>query len=1676
MHPTDEQPVTVPVQAILAQHPDTHYLPLGAAIPHWLGQASSAKRQALKNTRPRLPERLKAAPARDHETLKALNAAHWTAQNEVDRMLEHLRDASAFAEPLLKAALKSRFGLDLDVRKTFLRLYIPATIPWFPIRTGAARTWTISLLDAALHNFEDRETEDGAYEPDSTFITEPSASGQFDTLPDIKRTLSIAAFTSLCRELDIGSQYTTHLKDALGLSNPEVAATLQPKVAISQKAALKAALQFARMNGDIQADYFHLIQGLLDGLQGMRLDGLALRCHDLTMMSSKLTGIVIFAPDLEQDRKVVRVVAYVPEDPEHPIKEYSSLAEMIKELTRQLRSSDYQRFFSRFVAHEQRGYFFGDLSHRLAKVTWHQPVKGSSLPTWRETPIDDPNLQFAATPLDDNLWQHLYREKLNKILNDARVIAVSTATADQNARWALWDSFSKVASRILEMAAFIVAPLIPYLGELMMAYMAYQLLDEAFEGIIDWAQDRTTEAFEHLMGVAESLVQLGAFAIGGTIVAGEYRAVLPGEIVKFIDQFKPVKARNGKTLYWKPDLSPYEQKMTLAQDSRPNDLGLHRHEGKNIVPIEGAHYAVSEHPDSGRYHIEHPSRPDAYKPIVRHNGDGAWYTELEQPLEWDTATALRRIGHPVESFSPARRAQILKVSGYSENALRKMHVNQEPLPPLLADTIERFKIDEQLQLFADQIASDLPEQYLDADPKFQLQTLEDAGLWPDSQRLCLLDEQGQIAWASSTNENLPLTVIRQGRLSDGDVLKTLLQTLDDTEVRTLLGQEFSGPIVTLETRTTALRTKLAQIAKEQRASRFDALYSSRGQNEDPLLQTIVQAEPELPSSVARELLNVATGSELQHIGQGQLPERLVTLANAAKQEVRVTHAYGGLELASVESPDTDVLALHTLETLPGWSADVRIEVRNDSFAAELQDSIGREDAAIRKVLVRLENGRYQAYDSEGQQLHGAADFYTSILQALPDAERIALDTHIGQGEKLKQMVRDKPLERNELRTALSLQPIHEPVIDTLRLLGMQGYPRMMGETPRTLEERVREVYPSLSGEEIQSMVQTLQSHPAGPRAELSRLRNEYFELVNDLHIWANDPPRLHPQTGARLSAQESTAARRNRRLFREEILRCWRRESDHFDDSGASSGYILRFSNPILGELPALSADFSHVTALSLNNSTHASGVDSFLEGFAQLRRLEMRDFALENLPQAISALADLEELVLSDCNLVLNPQSQATISSLNKLLTLDLYNNPLGLIPDLTNLAQLTYLDLSNTHISRLPAGLENHPAIKTAILSDNQITELPASLFEMHDNIGEEFDFGNNPLSPATRERVKAYFNQTGYDLGVYAEQADLDRAKALYPALDDEEASEFIYRLPGTLEQGRTVLSRKEAELSALISDLGVWMTDIPQDHPITGNPLNAEQLLQEQYKRREFTQSLERCWRQIPTESVTMSEYGFASTLPIMGELPVLTADFSHVSEMLLTSAGEIAPRASRFLEYFPNLESLTVRNYQLENIPEAIFRMARLTALSLPECRITLTQQTLDGLAGIEHLDHLNLRNNPLGPSPDLSNMRGISTLNLSHTGITELPAGLLNIDTLTDVDLSHNAITEMPAELMEVHPDRSDGFDFSGNPFSEESLQRIAAYFRKTGNDLNIDGIANRPAAPDEAPDIDMED
>ncbi|NUT78275.1 hypothetical protein HNO86_24865 [Pseudomonas sp. C1C7] len=1626
------------------QHPDSHYQHLKNAIPDWLGQASPARHQALKSAQPLLTDRLKAVPAEHHQQMKALNAAHWSAQNEVDQQLAHLQDANAFAEPLLKAALKSRFGLDLDVRTTFIQLYVPATVPWFPIKTGA-RAWTVSLLDAALHNFEAHEAEDDAYEAHSTFITAPTETCQFDTLPAIKQKISIPTFIRLCRELDIGAQYASHLNENLGIGEPVAAAVLQLKVTESQKAAMKAALQWARMNGDISEECLRLIGGQLDELQGMRIDGQALLCQELRMLSASLTGIMVFAPDLEQSRQTTRVVVYVPDDPEHPFKEYASSKEMIVELIRQLRSKDYQTFFSRFVDHEKRGIFFANLNHRLSKIAWHEPIPGSGLPAWQETPIDIPNLQFAITPIDTTLWQHLYQSKLNKILNDGRVIAVSTASADQKSRWALWDSFVAIASGILQTVALIVAPFVPVLGEAMMAYMAYQLLDETFEWIIDWAEGLTSEAFEHFMNVLESLVELGIFAAGGAIGAGELRKVLPKEVVAFIDRFKLVERPDGKNRYWKPDLANYEQKTLPAPDALPDKLGLYPHQQKQLLPVEGAHYAVSEGPVAGQYRIDHPSRADAYKPVLRHNGEGAWHTELEQPLEWDTATALRRIGPAVDGFSPARREQILNVSGCTEDALRKMHVNQEPLPPLLADSIKRFRIDQDLEQFIEQLDSEVPEQYLKADPLTQLQLLAEHDRWPPRKRLRWVDENGDIAWTSSNDETLPLTVLRQDKLLKGDPLKTLLQSFDEGDVKSLLGEEPNGPELALEVRARALRKQLVNVARQRRTSMFESRYAALESTDDPLAHKLAQHDPQLPASLTRELINTASTTELLQINEGVLPERQQTLMQLANQEVRVTRAFEGLELDSLNNPDTDTLALHSLQRLPGWSGEVRIELRDGDYEGQMLDSTGRADAPEQKVLVRQPNGKWQPYNDRGEALSSSADFYTSILQALPDSERRALDIHVGQGTRLKDAIRARPMERSELRVAISPRPIPVPVVDTLRLVGTDGYPRIVNSPGLTLQERAREIYPGHSPEEIQTLIAELQNHPAGVRAELSRLNSEYTRLAYDLHRWANDIPDNDPITGLALTPAQRQIVLRNRANFKDAIERCWRKETR------TPTGHVLQVEGPLFGDFPVLNADLSHVSTLSVAGGSSPATLESFLQSFPRLQHLRIEHFPLPNLPSAIRSMPTLRQLIVRNSGITLSATDQQTLAALRELSLLDLQGNPLALTPNIHTLPSLRYLDLSHTGITAPPARLMDHPQLTRGLFTDNQISELPPELFTLDSDLADGFDFGNNPLTSAMRERVKIYYARTAKHFGILPEQADIDRVIALFPDRDIGHATDLLYRMPGTLAQGRARLTEWEAEITRLTSDLSRWSADVPQRHPGTGNPLNLNETISEQIARETFSQQLQQFWR----NRLVNHPDRFKSNLNFMGDMPVLTADFSHVQSLTLTGNTNVSA-TTPLLQSFSGLRSLNMKNFSLEQIPQAITRMPELETLTLENCGVVLNAESQAALASLQKLEVLDLSHNPLGTPPDLTTLpKQLTHLDLSHTGISDIPVGLAEHPPQSAI-FNNNLLSELPQTLFNLPPNHLDGFDFSDNPLSLASRERIKNLFRWTGQDLCV--------------------
>lgn len=1644
-------------------NPDSHFDHLANNLPQWLLKASAKRRTALGKTAPRLREEFRNASAGQHLVLKRLNAAYWTAQNRVDERLEHLQDARAFGEPLLRAALQQRYGLDLDVKATFLRLYIPASIPWFPIKSGAARIWTVSLLDAALHNFESAETSVSAYEPDSTFITQPSASGQFETLNHLKDTLTIADFAALCRELDLGAKYQAGLEDNLGVSNPVAAAVLRPPIMESQKAALRMALEFALLQKDtLKEDAYRSIIGIVSGAQGMMLNGKTLLCHDLTMMSARLTGIVLFAPDLEQHRGTERVIAYIPDDPQHPIKEYPSSGHFMAELSEKLRTHDYQQFFSRFVDHADRGYFFANLNSRLTQITWHPRAPGDPLPSWRESPVKHTNLQFSATPISGNLWQHLYQRKLDKILNDARTLAVSTASADRKARWQLWDSFTNIASTLLQVAAFVVLPFVPVLGEMMMAYMAYQLLDEAFESIVEWSEDLTQQALAHTLAFIESIVQLGAFAAGGNIVAGEFRTVMPKECVAFIDRFLPVKSIAGKTRYWNGDLRPYEQNITLPASSRPDALGLHTHAGKKILPLDSKHYAVRRGSTPDRFHIEHPTRSDAYKPLLQHNHNGAWHTELEQPLKWDRRKLLQRLGHAADSLSEAEREQVLRISGHHENSVRRMHVDHATLPPLLADTLTRYKIDKDIRTFIERIGSEYPATYTTADPTTQLQLLTENFPWPANKGLRLIDDKAEVLWQHAQGQQRTYDI----QASSGDVLKATLKCLTEDEIKALFEETFGAPALALEVRAKNLRSRLAEIATSQRSSLYDARYRAQAPVVEPLAQRLMDAVPGLPAPVAEELLNSASGIEWQQLEEGTLAPRLKELARWAQQQVRAVRARESLELDSRNNPDADRLALHSMPRVPGWSGEVRIEVNRYSFNGENIDSIGQPDAPQRKVLVQLENGDYQAFDEIGQQLSGAEDFYNGLLRALPDNERKGLNLQTGQGLRLKQIIAEHALGHAELQEILSQQPLRKPHYDpnVMRLPGGTDYPHAHPGAPM-LQEYVQALYPSFNELELQDFILELQRHPSGPRVELTRLRDEFDRMITALSGWIEASPLHHPITGAPLGVRQLNAIRRNRTLLAEELQRCWRRQTalNDGDMDATDRGYMFRFTRPITGELPTIDADFSHIAYLTLEGDEATRGAHAFLRRFTGLRRMEVRNIPLNTLPDFLTSLPDLNQLILSNCAITLDANAQAALASLSQMRTLELYKNPLGRVFSVEAMTRLDYIDLGDTGISSLPAGLFDLPDLETAIFSENQLTELPAQLFQLPASKSEGFDFSSNPLSVDTRNQVKNYFKQTRESLGVQAGQADIDRVTALYPLMEREQASDFVYSLPGTLEIGRTALTRLEAEYTTLCDTLAAWSGNLPAVHPLTGEPFSPRQRLVEHYARDEFKSTVEQAWRrETAVDDFNPGpdpSYELSLSLVISGELPTLSADFSHVSHLYLHSYAGQTSVTDGFLRCFPKLKGLTIRDYRLGNIPRSVFNMGELTALVLPDCRISLTTDTVAGLAGMEHLDFLDLSHNPLLLTPDVNQMANLSTLALNDTHITELPPGLLKVRTLDIANLSNNAIRELPSDLLELPMETGESINLRGNPFSERSLQLLHAYFRQNGTDFGVEEI-----------------
>ena len=1310
-----------------------------STIPECLVQASPLRRKVLKDTKPTLPDWYEHCSPDQRSVLKGLIEADCHTQNKWDKTLAAVDSVTAYAKPLLTAAL-AKAGIDLDVEKTWVRLYYPIDYKFFGIPTGVntgdVRSRTFSLLQAALHNFETFEADERYFDKDSTFITEPDAQGRFEV---VSSGLKISQFVTICRNLDIGGQYETYIKDFLYEGSTAHQQALSQAFIDSKKAALKAAAYAALLKSDIELAHYEMLVELINE-QNIVRDKSSRRpisYSPLRLMGYEIAECAVFFPTHANRYDCSYVIAWIPDDPEHPIKKYASFADFETQLTHQLMYrppgsridsardalTDYQRFFSRFIGEKDRGRFFLRFTQKVLDAPsgtyWKDQVRGylkyvspaSRLVGpiadrhWRHDPRENIDLH-AELSLNfqwvgmAGIWTEMFRQKRRHMREDAQVLAVSTAAEDDITRERRLSNYLNIGMSVVGIAAFFVPPV----GAALLLVTADQLLFETIEGVRELSQGDKDAGWAHITDVLENLATMAALA-----------PVFHFTVSPFIEGLKSVTLPSGKTRLWKPDLKPYERNVELPANARPDKLGLHRHAGENILPLEGKHYALNKEPHSGTYRIKHPTREDAYQPALNHNGNGAWHHEVEAPLQWSKHTLLRRLGHSVEAFTESEREHMLKVSGTHEDALRRMHVEGEPTPPMLADTITRF------QAYADagEVGTQIRRGQLQDDLcGYAASLMVELPGWPRSKAIEAFEgpdlSGDSVQYGDSAAPASDVIRVSRAELMAGQLPERVLTFLSEEQIKRLVGQH-----VAPDQQALTLKTRLADHADQARARIFQSLSKEREELGNPRTQMIQRSFPSLSTPLANELLEEATPDELRQMKTTRrLPLRLAQKARLAQQEVRLSRAYEGLFLETLAAPDTESLALHTLGKLLDEPGDLRIEVREGSFTGAIRASVGPEDALERKVLVRTGDGQYEARDASDNHLHGGDDLYAALQHALPDAQRRSLGLpQVNQGADLKALIHQQALARDELRSVLNMQAPRQPFFKPLTLLpdGRRGYPlsgRGLGGWEGIIEERVRTLYPDFVREEIDEFVAALNAQDESPEQQLKRLEREYKQTDHRLQAWLRAP---NEWSGARDSPQYIREWGARIKIVRA-LKQAWQRTGPKdYDAYGNYRGQSIDLSDTSLHyqlrSLPALEANFDHVTRLRLNRSQFSNEVEGFLGHFRQLRALDLSSNQLTRLPAAISDMPHLLELHVGNNQIVLTGPAIDSIKNLTRLKVLGMENNPLALSPDISRMPDLHIVNLSNTGLATWPTGTFALPRPRhfDLRLVDNPITELP-------------------------------------------------------------------------------------------------------------------------------------------------------------------------------------------------------------------------------------------------------------------------------------------------------------------------------------------------------------------------------
>ncbi|UVJ42451.1 hypothetical protein NVV94_17665 [Pseudomonas sp. LS1212] len=1320
-------------------------------IPAWFSQAHPDAIEALH--RSQVPRLVDGADG----TLLAAQARSKRSRLAAARALDGFKGIVEFVEPLLLAGLKSRFGLEVDVNRHELA-HFSAAPPYSGDVSKVQLLSRQSMMQAALRNFTGKEvfTANCGLAPkgaisiraeivntDSDLVildTNRVSTGTVSTDIIYSEKLGVAPgqFASLCRELDLGQAYQRHLDQVFARCG------VAPAMIQANKDALAEQAHLARSQGHISDSAHGMLLALIAGQGTVTLDSQPVRCSGLELLGVALGDVLLIGPDPDGSDTEQRCIVYIPSDPNHPLKEYASRRGVTVYLRQQLYRPEYLKFFLRFVPRREQ-----------ARVCRRYRVPESDLPKGIDVLVE--------RPITGELFRALHERSVRKAKDDARVLVVPTADVDHEVWLEQVTHYLAMGLNVVNVAAFFV----PGLGEVMMGVMGAQLMSDVFHGIEAWEAGELDEAAGYMQSLSLNI----AFAAGLGIVGSHVAAAL--KPTAFIEGLERVELPDGRARLWKPDLGEYRQAIELPATLQPNALGQYAFEGKYYIRVEGGLYEQYNDPGIDRWRVRHPSDAQAYQPALEHNGQGAWRHAHERPLQWSRTRLLRRIGHSVDGLSDTELEQALQISAIHENVLRRMHVEGEPVPPLLADTLERMQIDRQVERLIGQIRRGEPIPANMTHPAALVVALPG---WPVDGVLQVFHQaELRAEYGNALTGDGPRLKVSHAQLLRGELAQRLIDQMTEAQIIRLLGDGVGSQH---NMRVQALRDRLADYAEQRRTAIFESVYNGPASVPDPQLTMLRERFPRLNGPLAQRLLGTVTAVErTQWTNSTIMPARLVSLATQLYDELPLARAYEGLHLPTLAQGDSDRLLLACLGRLPDWSSQVCLDLRGGQPTGPLLERLGSPGAPIKRVLVKSSKG-FRAYDGY-DKLHSLApasidnDLYKAILHALPDAQRDALKLGLHDSVLLKARVLSIAAgargeagkwlwsyrvsgwgESGRLRGGGGNQSHQQ---------GAGGYPPA-GAAASRHQQSYRELYPQASDTEVQAQFARWGEQGLAPRLEVLRLEGELHRLESDLARWA-----------AGSIYRENAKTR---------IIEAWQRVSTGFTATGESTTLLLLDGRALqtqdLVDFPLLTADFAHVDELWLDVNALTEIPVAFTRNFPALQRVSANQNRLRSVPTGLNR-ERLTALDLSDNEIEWDDAAQTALADYTRLETLELSNNPLFTPPDLAALTRLRVIRLSSGAFSELPSGLEVLQAPSLVDLARNAIETLPDSVSNLPPAVAGALHLEANPLSEASQRLIEQYFADHSIDLLV----SDVDYRFLLQDATPAQLAVWQRLRTPANLQ---------------------------------------------------------------------------------------------------------------------------------------------------------------------------------------------------------------------------------------------------------------------------------------------------